>query len=59
MCYITKVQIKTNLWLRILSWEERKVYEELRITREDNSGNYNVSEEQLLLILLPTKDLVI
>lgn len=59
MCYTTKVQIKTNLWLRILSWEERKVYEELRITREDNSGNYNVSEEQLLLIQLPTKDLVI
>ena len=59
MCYTSKVQIKTNLWLRILSWEERKVYEELRITREDNSGNYNVSEEQLLLIQLPTKDLVI
>lgn len=59
MCYTTKVQIKTNLWLRILSWEERKVYEELRITREDNSGNYNVSEEQLLLIQLPTKDPVI
>lgn len=59
MCYTTKVQIKTNLWLRILSWEERKVYEELRITREDNSGNYNVSEEHLLLIQLPTKDLVI
>lgn len=59
MCYTTKVQIKTNLWLRILSWEERKVYEELRIRREDNSGNYNVSEEQLLLIQLPTQDLVI
>lgn len=57
MCYTTKVQIKTNLWLRILSWEEHKVYEELRISREDNSGNYNVSEEQLLLIQLPTKDL--
>lgn len=31
------------------------MYEELRITREDNSGNYNVSEEQLFLIQLPPK----